>query len=67
MSQKKETDKILIENQRLQCLIVGTDMSDPKHQQYVTDIKQLIKENLNKLATVNNDMYKLFQRTNDKN
>lgn len=66
MSQKKETDKILLENQRLQCLITGTDMSEQKHKQYVLEIKLLIKENLNKLATVNNDMYKLFQRTKDK-
>ena len=62
----KECDAILIENRRLQCLIEGTEMSEPRHEKYVREIKQQIKENLNQLATVDNELYKLFQKTKDK-
>ena len=62
----KECDAILIENRRLQCLIEGTEMSEPRHHQYVQEIKQIIEENLNKLATVDTELYRLFQKTKDK-
>jgi vacuolar-type H+-ATPase subunit I/STV1 len=62
----KESDEILNENRRLQCLIEGTDMSEPRHNQYVQEVKKKIKENLDKLETVDNELYKLFQKTQDK-
>lgn len=62
----KESDEILIENRRLQCLIEGTDMKETRHKEYVIEVKLKIEENLNKLASVDNELFKLFQKTKDK-